>query len=71
MGEVWDLVVAGDVTALCQELSLHCHCLNDDFKAPASVLVPDSAVQVSGWARLGQRVGPALSVCHTRAGSYK
>lgn len=41
MEEVWGLVIPGiwkeRVSSPCHELSLHCHCLNNDFKAPVSL----------------------------------
>lgn len=37
MEELWDLLGSGrNVSVLCHELSLHCHCLNNDLKAPVS-----------------------------------
>lgn len=56
--EVWDLVIAGIwkecVSSLCHELSLHCHCLNNDFKAPFSL--PDDSLcyeETQGLSREG------------------
>lgn len=56
--KVWDLLIPGMwkecVSSLCHELSLHCHCLSNVFKAPLSL--PDdrlSCGKTQGLSRAG------------------